>query len=164
MASIRISALLSIVAGVLCTQCVHAADSLSVEIRSVLDKKFPEWRFPILGPQIKGCNASSALLVRGDFDGDGLPDYAIGIVYRGDLLVVALLGNGREQVLARNSITTNGASVDQALDVLRKGERISDGPMYAHDAVVTLDCAGPATVTYYSVRAGKWHSDVQVTE
>ena len=72
----------------------------------MLDKKFPEWRFPILGPQIKGCNASSALLVRGDFDGDGLPDYAVQIVYRGDLLVVALLGNGRKQVLAIRSRPT----------------------------------------------------------
>ena len=103
-------------------------------------------------------------MVRGDFDGDGLPDYALEIVYLSDLVVWARLGNGRDQALSQSPLPAGDPGVDQALDVLPKGERISDGPMYPHDAVVRLDCSGPATVTYFTVRAGKWHSDLQITE
>ncbi|HJU22415.1 MAG TPA: hypothetical protein VJ891_07885 [Casimicrobiaceae bacterium] len=164
MDNIRVCAVLGIIGGLMYTQFAYAADTLPMEIRRSLDKQFPGWRFPVLGPQIKQCNAPSTLWVHGDFDGDGLPDYAMELVYRDELIVVARLANGSQQVLTKSSVANGGTQVDQALDVLPEGERIGDGPTYAHDAVVRLDCSGPATVTYFSVRAGKWHSDVQVTE
>ena len=116
------------------------------------------------GTQIKQCNAPSTLWVRADFDGDGLPDYAMEVVYGNELVVLARLANGGQQVLTKSSAAIGGTQVDQVLAVLPTGERIGDGPTYAHDAVVRLGCSGPATVTYFSVRGGKWHSDVQVTE
>lgn len=141
-----------------------AADVLAPQVKSALDRQFPGWRFPRLGTQIEGCNPGSRLIVQGDFDGDGKSDYAVEFVYRDELVLFAWLGAGRTQVLARNAYMGGNGRVDQALDVLRKGDRISDGPQYADDAVISLDCSGPATVTYYSLRAGKWHSDLQVTE
>ena len=155
---------LSTVAGLLGAHYACAADTLPVEIRTSLNKKFPGWRFPLLGARITNCNARSAVFVHGDFDGDGIPDYAVEIVYLDNLILFARLGDGRSQILSASSITVPGAGVDQALDVLPKGERISDGPVYLRDTVVRLDCSGPATVTYFSVRAGKWHSDLQITE
>ena len=118
----------------------------------------------VLGSRITNCNAHSAVMVRGDFDGDGLPDFAVEIVYLSDLVLFVRLGNGRDQLLSQSPLPASGPGVDQALNVLPKGERISDGPVYPHDAVVSLDCSGPATVTYFTVRAGKWHSDLQITE
>ena len=162
MSIVRVCAALLTAAGLVSTELAEAAGVLPVEIRARLDRKFPGWRFPVLGPQIMACDSASAVQVRGDFDGDGRPDYAVEIVDGDDLIIVALLANGEQQVLARSSITTK--AVDQALDVLPKGERISDGPMYPRDAVIQLDCSEAATVTYFSVRAGKWHSDVHVTE
>ena len=162
--AIRVCVVLGILGGLLCTQFAYAADTLPVEIGRSLDKQFPGWRFPVLGPQIKQCNAPSTLWVHGDFDVDGLPDYAMEVVYGDELIVFARLANGGQQVLTKRSVAIGGTQVDQALDVLPAGERIGDGPTYAHDAVVRLDCSGPATVTYFSVRAGKWRNDVQVTE
>lgn len=164
MAPLRVCAVLSTFAGLLSAQYVAAADTLPGEIRRSLNKSFPGWQFPLLGSRITKCNARSAVLIHGDFDGDGRPDYAVEIVYLGNLILFARLGNGRDQVLSRSPLPAGEPGVDQGLDVLPKGGRISDGPIYPHDAVVRLDCSGPATVTYFSVRAGKWHSDLQVTE
>ena len=162
MSIVRVCATLIAAAGLLSAQFAGAASVLPAQIRAKLDRTFPGWRLPALGAQIMGCNPAADLLIRGDFDGDGLPDYAVEIIHGDELIVVAFLANGEQQVLARISITTK--AVDQALDVLHRGERISDGPIYPHDAVIRLDCSGPATVTYFSVRGGRWHSDVQVTE
>ena len=160
----RVCAVLSTCAALLGTQLVYAGYTLPAGIRTSLNKKFPGWRFPLLGSRITNCNAHSAVMVRGDFDGDGLPDFAVEIVYLSDLVLFVRLGNGRDQLLSQSPLPASGPGVDQALNVLPKGERISDGPVYPHDAVVSLDCSGPATVTYFTVRAGKWHSDLQITE
>lgn len=141
-----------------------ADDAMPPEVRAHLDRELPGWQLPRLGPAIKQCNAQAKVIVSGDFDGDGRTDYAVEVVHRDELVLLAVLGTGRARTLARTPYQPSAAGLDQGLDVLAKHERIMDGPAYAHDAVISLDCSQAATVTYFSVVTGKWRNDLQVTE
>jgi hypothetical protein len=105
------------------------------DVRLVLNKRFPGWKFVDVNPDIHkslkenvSANARPEL-IRGDFDGNGLLDYAAYIVHgtapNRKVSIVALLrtrNRPKLYVLESNTIVTEPVSSDSYLALYKKGE------------------------------------------
>lgn len=74
---------------------------LPVAVRRQLDERFPGWRFPQIGDEIREATKEWVApdtdldLIRGDFDGNAEPDYAL-LVDHGEIRDDAGVAIGRE--------------------------------------------------------------------
>ena len=80
-------------------QQAESLKRLPPDIKTYLDKKYPDWKFLPLSAQVVECrDAETKLhpsLVRGDFNGDGIPDFAVQIVHAGRVHAFEFLSQGR---------------------------------------------------------------------
>ena len=147
----RCTALLIII--LICSGAASAQDQqaeslkrLPPDIKTFLDKKYPEWKFLAIPAEVMSCrDAETKLhpsLVRGDFKGDGKPDYAIQIVQKGRVRAFEFLSNGSTfssaPLFERKSVPGNESP--SALVLERKGQKTSTNTVEVTDTLEVNDC------------------------
>lgn len=161
----NVTAVLPIVALLVCAVAVHAQDQqaeslrrLPVEVKTYLDKKYPSWKFvPVPAAAVVCRDAETKLhpsLVSGDFNGDGAPDFAVQIVHGGRVHAFEFLSRGKSfgvNPLFERKQTSGDMS--SALVLERKGQKTEVGTIEKVDTLKVNDCESiPMRFVYRSGR------------
>lgn len=127
-------------------QQAESLKRLPPDIKTYLDKKYPDWKFLPLSAQVVECrDAETKLhpsLVRGDFNGDGIPDFAVQIVHAGRVHAFEFLSQGR--TFRVNPLFEGkqvpGKEFRAALVLERKGQKTEVNTVEKVDTLNVNDC------------------------
>lgn len=127
-------------------QQAESLKQLPYDIKTYLDKKYPDWRFlPVPAAVVTCRDAATKLhpsLVRGDFNGDGLPDFALQIVHGGKVQAFSFLSNGKTfglNPLFERKLAP-GKEFLAALVLERKGQKTEVDTVEKVDTLSVNDC------------------------
>jgi hypothetical protein len=137
-------------------------DNVPVAIKKILDLHYPGWSFPVvLGEDLRNCRQPNAAfapgLVWGDFDGDGLTDYAVAIQRGGKLRTLAFLarGDGFVRYVLNPSgwnilgVTRRGATLPR-VGVNLRGDLVGERPVVlSKDALIGIHCESSSVAFVY---------------
>lgn len=139
-----------------------ATASLPSQIHAVLNTRFPGWRILPAARQCHEPHNETASVVRGDFNGDGRPDFGVRLIQRNRAAIVVLVSSR----VGWNTIVNGGGGVDgdpyliasSQLGIQRRGSRVptlgdggGSGPTVhlRNDALIGGECEVSSTIEIY---------------
>lgn len=127
-------------------QQAEALKRLPPDIKMFLDGKYPNWRFLPVPAAVVACRDMETKLhpslVRGDFNSDGLPDFAVQIVVSGRVHAFEFLSRGK--AFGMNPLfemkQVPGKNRPAALVLERKGQKTEVNTVEKVDTLAVNDC------------------------
>lgn len=127
-------------------QQAESLKRLPPDIKTYLDKKYPDWKFLALSAPVVECRDMETKLhpslVRGDFNGDGIPDFAVQIVHARRVHAFEFLSQGKlfkvNPLFEQRQVP--GKEFRAALVLERKGQKTEVGTVEKVDTLKVSDC------------------------